>query len=49
MVERIVDDIDDIVRQIRFTYWQSTEGGMREVCKALRHPSNIADHPLDGI
>lgn len=36
MVERIVDDIDDIVRQIRFPDWQSTEGGKREVRKALR-------------
>ena len=33
MVERIVDDI---VRQIRFPDWQSTEGGKREVRKALR-------------
>ena len=31
MVERIVDDINDIVRQIRFPDWQSTEGGKREV------------------
>lgn len=36
VVERIVDDIDDIVRQIRFPDWQSTEGGKREVRKALR-------------
>lgn len=36
LVERIVDDIDDIVRQIRFPDWQSTEGGKREVRKALR-------------
>ena len=33
MVERIVDDINDIVRQIRFPDWQSTEGGKREVRK----------------
>jgi type I restriction enzyme R subunit len=33
MVERIVDDI---VRQIRFPDWQSTEGRKREVRKALR-------------
>lgn len=35
-IERIVDDIDDIVRQIRFPDWQSTEGGKREVRKTLR-------------
>ena len=34
--ECIVDDIYDIVRQIRFPDWQSTEGGKREVRKALR-------------
>jgi len=27
VVERIVDDIDDIVRKIRFEGWQATEGG----------------------
>jgi type I restriction enzyme R subunit len=36
MVERIVDDIDDIVRKIRFDGWQATEAGKREVRKALR-------------
>ncbi len=36
IVERIVDDIDDIVRKIRFEGWQATEGGKREVRKALR-------------
>lgn len=35
-IERIVDDIDDIVRKIRFEGWQATEGGKREVRKALR-------------
>ncbi len=36
VVERIVDDIDDIVRKIRFEGWQATEGGKREVRKTLR-------------
>ncbi|CAK0755775.1 type I restriction enzyme, R subunit [Gammaproteobacteria bacterium] len=36
VVERVVNDIDDIVRQIRFPDWQSTESGKREVRKALR-------------
>ncbi len=36
VVERIVDDIDDIVRKIRFDGWQATDGGKREVRKALR-------------
>ena len=37
MIERIVTDIDDIVRKVRFPGWQSTKQGEREVQKALRH------------
>ncbi len=36
MVERIVTDIDDIVRQVRFDGWQSTTGGERLVKQSLR-------------
>lgn len=36
MVERIVADIDAIVRIVRFPGWQQTSGGEREVQKALR-------------
>ncbi len=36
MVQRIVDDIDEIVRQVRFDGWQATHAGEREVRKALR-------------
>jgi type I restriction enzyme R subunit len=36
IVERLVTDIDAIVRQIRFDGWQSTSAGEREVQKALR-------------
>lgn len=36
IVERIVDDIDSIVRQVRFDGWQSTVQGEREVKQALR-------------
>lgn len=36
MVERIVNDIDDIVRTVRFPGWQGTKAGEREVQKALR-------------
>ena len=36
MVERIVSDIDEIVRQVRFDGWQNTHAGEREVRKALR-------------
>lgn len=36
MVERIVDDIDEIVRIVRFDGWQSTHAGEREVRNALR-------------
>ena len=36
MVERIVADIDEIVRVVRFPGWQGTSAGEREVQKALR-------------
>jgi type I restriction enzyme, R subunit len=36
MVERIVSDIDDVVRAVRFDGWQSTAQGDREVKQALR-------------
>ena len=36
IVERLVADIDAIVRQIRFDGWQTTSSGEREVQKALR-------------
>lgn len=36
IVERIVADIDDIVRIVRFDGWQSTTAGKQEVKKALR-------------
>ncbi|MXP15692.1 HsdR family type I site-specific deoxyribonuclease [Altererythrobacter confluentis] len=36
MIKRVVDDIDDIVRAVRFDGWQETHAGEREVKKALR-------------
>jgi type I restriction enzyme, R subunit len=36
MVKRVVDDIDEIVRAVRFDGWQATHAGEREVKKALR-------------
>jgi type I restriction enzyme R subunit len=36
VVERIVADIDAIVRVVRFPGWQTTTGGEREVQKSLR-------------
>ena len=36
MVRRVVDDIDDIVRAVRFDGWQSTHAGERAVKQALR-------------
>lgn len=36
IVGRIVKEIDEIVRIVRFDGWQSTTGGEREVKKALR-------------
>ena len=36
VVERVVNDIDEIVRYVRFPGWQNTSAGEREVRKALR-------------
>ena len=36
VVERIVNDIDTIVRVVRFPGWQKTNTGEREVQKHLR-------------
>lgn len=36
VVERVVADIDEIVRYVRFDGWQSTSAGEREVKRALR-------------
>jgi type I restriction enzyme R subunit len=36
IVERVVNDIDEIVRYVRFDGWQSTHAGEREVKLALR-------------
>ena len=36
IVERVVNDIDEIVRHVRFEGWQTTHAGEREVKKALR-------------
>jgi type I restriction enzyme, R subunit len=36
IVERIVNDIDEIVRLVRFDGWQNTIPGEREVQKSLR-------------
>ena len=36
IVERIVTDIDDIVRVVRFPGWQTTSKGERDVQKAIR-------------
>ena len=36
MVERVVTDIDEVVRAVRFDGWQDTAAGDREVQQALR-------------
>ena len=36
MVRRVVDDIDEIVREVRFDNWQTTHAGERDVKQALR-------------
>ncbi len=37
IVERIVTDIDAIVREVRFDGWQNTHAGERAVNIALRY------------
>ena len=36
MVERVVADLDEVVRAVRFEGWQGTAQGDREVKQALR-------------
>jgi type I restriction enzyme R subunit len=36
VVERVVTDIDEIVRHVRFQGWQQTSAGERAVKQALR-------------
>jgi type I restriction enzyme, R subunit len=36
VVERIVNDIDEIVKVVRFPGWQDSAAGEKEVAKALR-------------
>lgn len=36
MVDRVVTDIDKIVRAVRFPGWQKTHAGVRDVKWALR-------------
>ena len=36
LVERVVSDIDEIVRLVRFPGWQNTQAGERHVKRALR-------------
>ena len=36
MVERVVADIDEIVKYVRFPGWQQTIAGEREIQRALR-------------
>ena len=41
VVERIVTDIDEIVRAVQFPGWQGTKAGEREVQKALRRVIHV--------
>jgi type I restriction enzyme R subunit len=36
MIERVVNDVDEIVRYVRFDGWQNTPAGEREIKMALR-------------
>ena len=36
MIERIVNDIDDVVKKVRFNDWKNFHKGRNEVKKALR-------------
>ncbi len=46
IIERIVDDIDRIVKEVRFENWQNTFAGEREIRKALR--STLFKYKLHG-
>ena len=37
MVERLVADIDEVVKAVRYDGWQANEAGEKEVRKAVRH------------
>jgi type I restriction enzyme R subunit len=58
IVERVVSDIDEIVRSVRFDDWQQTDAGEREVQRALRrtllkyklhNEQNLFDQAYDYI
>ena len=36
IIERVVKEIDEVVQQVRFTNWQASYEGTREVRKAIR-------------
>ena len=36
IVERIVNDIDSIVKKVRFPDWQTSSGGVQQVQRKLR-------------
>jgi hypothetical protein len=43
-----VDDIDEIVRLVRFDEWQTTHAGEREVKKALGHDVGVEGRGSGG-
>lgn len=58
IVERIVSDIDEIVRQVRFPGWQATSAGERQVKQSLRrallkyqlhHDNELFDRAYDYV
>ena len=49
MVERVVNDIDEIVRHVRFEGWQTTHAGERQVKQVLRKdPVQVPAAPGPG-
>ena len=49
MIERIVTDIGEIVRMVRFDGWQNTHAGELEVRKNLRRKYAMADEDMARI
>lgn len=58
IVERVVNDIDEIVRQVRFPGWQATNAGERQVKQSLRrallkyqlhHDNELFDKAYDYV
>jgi type I restriction enzyme, R subunit len=48
IVDNVVGEVDEIVRQVRFTGWQTSQPGDREVRRQLRLVLNRHGLPATG-